>query len=216
MRNTHRRILCMGVVAALLLSLAGTGVAVPQPAHKGEAMDKVAKALSAGGIVEEVSPNEVRKVPIWVLHRGHGFALNDSGDELHVLRVHIVRARRIQPIYIRELMEANKDIEEIKTEIKEVGWHPFYRGHLRLGENHYRLVNISVDDVGDNRTVNADIVERGESGETVGNISVAVMNHEGTRRGNGELTMYGSGYSGEYRVLLDVLPPGPRPLLRGR
>jgi hypothetical protein len=216
MRNTHRRILCMGVVAALLLSLAGTGVAVPQSAHKGEAMDKVAKALSAGGIVEEVSPNEVRNVPIWVLHRGHGFALNDSGDEFHVLRVHIVRARRIQPIYIRELMEANKNIEEINAKIKEEGWHPFYQGHLRLGENHYRLVNITVDELSGNRTVNADIVERGENGETVGNISVAVMNHEGAWIGDGELTMYGGGYSGEYRALLEVLPPRPRPLLRGQ
>jgi hypothetical protein len=216
MENIHRRILCMGVVAALLLSLAGTGVAVPQPAHKGEAMDKVAKALSAGGIAEEVSPNEVRKVPIWVIHRGHGFALNDSGDEFHVLRMHIVRAIRIQPIYSRELMEANKSIEKIKAEINEEGWHPFYQGHLRLGEKHYRLVNISVDDVGDNRVVNADIVELGENGETVGNISVAVMNHEGAWIGDGELMMYGGGYSGEYRVLLDVLPPGPRPLLQGQ
>ncbi len=200
----------MGVVALLLLSLLGTGVAVSQQVQKGKAADKVAKGLSWDRAVGEISQNKALKVPIRVFHRGYGFALNDSGDEFHVLRVHIIRARRIQPIYIRELMEANKNIDGIKAEIEGGGWHPFYRGHLRLGESHYRLVNITV---GDNRTFNADIVELDENGE-IGNISVAVKKYEGAWIGEGNLTMYESEYSGEYRVLLDVLPP--RPILRGR
>jgi len=160
MENIQRRILCMGVVTALLLSIAGTGVAavVPvQPVHKAIAMGKEAKGLSLDGVAKEISTNEALKVPFRVVHRGHGFALKEDSDEFHVLRVHIVRARRIQPIYIRGLMEENKSIEEIRAEIERKEWTPFYRGHLRLGENHYRLDNISIGDLGEDRIVNADV-----------------------------------------------------------
>ncbi len=199
MESKHRRILCMGVVTALLLSIAGTGVAAAQQVHRG------ARGLSLAGVAEEISTNEALKVPIRVIHSGYGFAL--SGDEFHVLRMHIVRARHIRPIYIRGLMEENKSIEEIRAEIMGAGWTPFYRGHLRLGENHYLLVNISIGDQGEARIVNADVRERGEDGETVGKISVTVMDYEGLRIGDGTLTMSEGEYSGEYRVLLDILPP---------
>lgn len=49
----------------------------------------------------------------------------------------------------------------------------------------------------------------------VGHINVTVMPYEGTWIDDGTLKMYvGDDYSGEYRVLLDVLPP--RPKSRGR
>jgi len=199
----------MGVIAVFLLSIAGTGLALSPPVQKGKAGDKAAKGLSLGGVVDEVSPNEAMKAPIRVVHSGHGFAL--SGSEFHVLRVHIVRARHIQPMYSRELMVANKSIEEIKAEIEGKRWTPFYRGHLRLGESHYRLVNLSG---GDDRNFTADIVKPSENGEIVGNISVTIMNYEGVRIGDGTLTMTEGDYIGEYRVLLDILPPLPRPMPR--
>ena len=71
MGHVKGRILCIGVLAALVLSIAGTGIAVSVPLQKGKATDKVANA------------------PIGNVHSGHGFALKDDG-EFHVHMVHIV------------------------------------------------------------------------------------------------------------------------------
>jgi len=208
----------MGMAALLLLSLLGTGVAgaQAQQVQKGEAGDNVA---------EEITPNEAvnlnlnlnLKVPIIIVYRGQGFALKADRTEFHTLRIHVVRVRHIEPIRIRELMEEDKSIEEIRGEIIEKGQTPSYRGYMRFAEEHYQLANISVmTNAGDNLTINADVMvqvqeplqgselEPGKSDSVVnvGNISVTVMDHEGVRIGEGKLTMHGE----EHWVLLDVLP----------
>ncbi len=217
MGHVKRRVLCVGVaVALLLLSIAVTGVAVSQPVQKGNAIGKVAKAMPAGGVAEEVaSTNRALRAPIRIVHSGYGFAINED-DGFHVLRVHIVKRRFFQPRYIRELMGENTNIEELRAEIEGAGGRPIYQGHLRLGENHYRLVNMSVDNGTDgNRVFDADIVgplknlEPGENMGIAGHINITVMHYEGARIGKGELTMSeGGDYSGEYNVLLDMRPLG--------
>jgi len=207
----------MGVVALLLISIVGTGVAVSVHAQKGNA-----KAMAAGVVAEEMSRNATMSVPIRAIHSGHGFALNDSSDEFHVLRVNILKVGRIYPSDIRGLMGENRSIAGIRAKIENMtGGAPFYRGDMRLGENYYRLVNISVygTDDGGNRTFDADVVGplgNAETNKTVGHINVTVMPYEGVWIGDGTLNMYEGEYSGEYRVLLDVLPPQPRSILRGR
>ncbi len=137
--------------------------------------------------------------------------------------MHIVRVREIDPVVIRGIMEEDKSIEEIKEEIIEKGGAHFYRGHMQLSEDHYRLVNVSVtqEQEGDNLTlnlnltltINADIMLplqgteplqiQSESAGSVGTISVTVKDYEGVKRGEGELALYGE----EYRVVLDLLSP---------
>ncbi len=217
MEHVKRRVLCVSmVVALLLLSIAVTGVAVSQPVQKGNAKGKVAKAMSGGGVAEEVaSTNRVLRAPIRIVHSGYGFAINEE-EEFHVLRVHIVKRRFFQPKYIRELMGEDKNIEELRAEIEEAGGRPIYQGHLRLGEKHYRLVNMSIDNGTDgNQLFDADIVgplrnlEPGENMSIAGHISMAVMRYEGARIGEGELTMSEGDYIGEYSVLLDMRPLWP-------
>ena len=207
MKRANRRILCVGVVAVLLISIVGTSVAVSEHAQKG-----YGKAMAAGKVGEEMSSNAAVKVPIRVVHSGHGFALADDGG-FHVLRVNILKVRHVHPMDIRGLMAENRSISEIRAEIEEKGGAPFYRGHMRLGENRYRLVNISVAETDDGeRTFDAEVVGplgNAETNKTAGHISVTVMPYEGVRIGDGELTMDGGEYSGEYRVLLDTLPPRP-------
>jgi len=210
MKHANRRILCMGVVALLLISIVGTGVAVSVHAQKGNA-----KAMAAtGAVAEEMSSNAAVKVPIRVIHSGHGFALANNSSEFHVLRVNILKVGRIHPMEIRGLMGENRNISEIRARIENMtGGAPFYRGDMRLGENYYRLVNINVSgtDDGGNRTFDADVVgplrKNAETNETVGHISMTVMRYEGVWIGEGELTMTEGEYKGDYTVLLDVLPP---------
>ena len=61
-------------------------------------------------------------------------------------------------------------------------------------------------DLGDDRIVNADVMEWGENGEIVGKISVTVMDYESIRIGDDTLTISEGEYSGEYRTVLDVFP----------
>jgi len=192
MEDIHRKILFC-VVALLVLSLFGTGTAAAEEVDKGN-----------------------MKVPITVACRGYGFALAEDGGEfhIHILRMHIVRVMEIDPRVVREIMRANKSIEEIRSEITEKGGAHFYRGHIRFVERHYRLRNISMGHGGNNLTlaltINADIMLplhlqgseplQSKSTGSVGNISVTVRNHEGVRIGEGRLRMYGE----EYRVLLNI------------
>jgi hypothetical protein len=189
---------CICVAALLVLSLLGIGSAAAREVQKGKAAD---------GISEAIAPDDATNVPIMVVYRGYGFALKGAGEEIHMLRILIFKVQSIDPPYIRDLMEEDKSIEEIKGEIIERGWASFYRGDMRFAEEHYGLENISLtrDREGDNLTINADVMlplQGSESGERAGTISITVMDYEGMRIGKGKLTMYGE----EYQVLLDVLP----------
>jgi hypothetical protein len=167
------------------------------------------KGLAPGQVTEEIPQLAAIKAPITVLHKAQGFALNESRDEFHVLRTSIIRVRRVQPMRMRDLMETNKSIEDIKAEIAGGDWVPFYKGSLRLGEKNYQLVNISVTETEGNRTFSADLVDPlvdSEPSETVGRIEVTVLNYEGVRIGDGTLTMDAGDYTGEYHVLL-IIPP---------
>ncbi len=200
MEHEKRRFLCVGVVAAFLLSIAVTGVAVSQPVQKGKAM---ATVLSG----EMVETNGVENVSVGLVYRGHGFALN--GDEFHVLRVQVIRAMHLEPGYVKALLRENKSIEGIETETGKCT--PYHRGHMRIGENHYRLVNMSVDanETNGSRVFKADVLGQQDAGTNriVGRIRITTMEYEGAWVGEGELSMDEGEYKGEYRVLLDVLPP---------
>lgn len=191
------------MAALLLLSLPGTGIAAAEEAGKGNA-----------------GATEALEVPITVVYRGYGFALKEEGGGFHLLRMHIVRVREIDPMVMRGIMEEEKSIEEIKDEIIEKGGAPFYRGHIQFREDHYRLGNITMtqEQEGDTLnlnlnltltlTINADIMLplqgleplQSERAGNVGSISVTVKDYEGVRIGEGELALYG----GEYRVLLNL------------
>ena len=203
-------LLCVGVVALLLISIVGTSVAVSEHAQKGNG-----KAMAAGKLGEEMSRNATMNVPIRAIHSGYGFALANNSSEFHVLRVNILKVGHIHPSEIRGLMVGNKSISEIRARIENMtGGAPFYRGDMRLGENYYRLVNISVNETedGGNRTFEADVVGplgNAETNETAGHISVTVKQYEGVWIGNGTLNMYdGDEYKGEYSVLLYMSPSG--------
>jgi len=88
-------------------------------------------------------------VPVKVVYCGYGFALNadGTGTEFNALplRVNIIRVRQLEPIRIRELMEQNRSIDEIRGEIMEKACAPTYQGYMQFAGTHYKLVNINVN-----------------------------------------------------------------------
>ena len=94
-------------------------------------------------------------VPVKVVYRGYGFALNADGTGMKTgtgmeflalpLRVNIIRVRQLEPIRIRELMGQNKSIDEIRGEIMEKACASTYQGYMQFAGTHYKLVNITVN-----------------------------------------------------------------------
>ena len=154
--------------------------------------------------MKEVAHNWIINGPIIAVHSGTGFALNEAN--FHVLRIQIISVKHLRSSDIRGLMEANKSIKEIRTEIMEGEGPLFYQGYLRLGvNNRYTLTDIIiVNETGEYQTFTADIWS--DSGK-VGTIWVTAGNYEGFRIGEGNLTMSEGDYAGGYRVLLTVNTP---------
>ncbi len=162
----------------------------------------VVLSIVSGIITVSVTAMPRSKVPVAVVYSGHGFVLN--GDEFHVLRVQVIKAKELKPREIMEYIGANTSLKELKAAIEKE--RPRYRGRLRVGDELYRLDNITTG----NRTVSADLMNvSGLTRERAGHISITVMQYEGTRIGEGTLSMYKGAYIGEYRVLLAMLPPQP-------
>ncbi|MEA2032105.1 MAG: hypothetical protein U9N41_00805 [Euryarchaeota archaeon] len=135
------------LLCSTLVTGAGAGIAVAQ----GEEYQQQPLTEYNGG--ERVAQGEAEPaiddddVPIKVVYRGYGFALNadGTGTEFHALRVNIIRVRQLEAIRIRELMEQNWSIDEIRGEIMEKACAPTYQGYMQFAETHYKLVNINVN-----------------------------------------------------------------------
>jgi len=163
-------------------------------------------SIVSGIITVSITAMPMPRVPVAVVYSGHGFALN--GDEFHVLRIQVIKVREPKPREIMGYIGANMSLKELKAAIAKE--RPRYRGRLRVGEELYRLDNITTGDM----TVSADLMNvSGLTLERAGHINITVMRYEGTRIGEGTLSMYKGAYIGEYRVLLAVLPPHP---IKGR
>lgn len=170
-----------------------------QQREEGRATDNGTNGLG----MKEVSHNWIINGPIIAVYSGTGFALNEAN--FHVLRIQIISVKHLRSSDIRGLMEANKSIKEIRTEIMEGEGPLFYQGYLRLGDNRYTLTDIIiVNETGEYQTITADIWS---DSEKVGNIWVTAGNYEGFSAGEGNLTMSEGDYAGGYRVLLTVNTP---------
>jgi len=144
----------MLAIAALLLCStlvtgvgAGIAVAQEQESQQQPLAEYCEGERDAQGEAEAELAMDDNDVPVKVVYRGYGFALNadGTGTEFHALRVNIIRVRQLEPIRIRELMEQNWSIDEIRGEIMEKACAPTYQGYMQFAGTHYKLVNISVN-----------------------------------------------------------------------
>lgn len=189
------KIMAAVVAALLLVGLVGCAVASPAWARWDDDTKDTKDTNGRGGL--DVPPRLGPNPRVWVIHRGYGFALNES--EFHVLRIHLVRMKHLEPLDIRGLIESGMSIEEIRARLMEREGVLSYQGYLRFGQETYRLVNVSVSENGDLKSFIADMLDL-SNGATVGRISVSLEEKEGFRVGVGELTLN----SASYRVLLQV------------
>ena len=149
----------MLAIAALLLCFTlvtgvGAGIAMAQEQEYQQQQPSVEYhegERDAQGEAEAEPAMDDDDVPVKVVYCGYGFALNadgtETGTEFHALplRVNIIRVRQLEPIRIRELMEQNRSIDEIRGEIMEKACAPTYQGYMQFAGTHYKLVNININ-----------------------------------------------------------------------
>lgn len=155
--------------------------------------------------------NQSTSLVLLVQHSGSGFAIN--GSQYHVLKIGILSITEFDPAKIDELISDNKTLGQIKSdvknEIKNETDAASYNGSLMLGENLYRLSNISSKTISDNNsTIEADIAgpitlaNMNNSTAAVGHISLGFTLHENDLIGQGKLIMNSGNYSGKYNALI--------------
>jgi len=150
-------------------------------------------------------------VPIEVLHSGHGIAQKD--EESHVLRLNVEVLCPLEPMHVRNLLAANRSVDEIRENIRSRQCDVAYRGSLMLDDGLYPLVNIRVNPLGNNSTaLSADLAEpSADLGRNdtllVGRLSLIVSPSNGGVVGKGELELDHPPQGGKYAVLLSMKPP---------
>ncbi len=155
--------------------------------------------------------NQSTSLVLLSLNSGSGFAINDS--QYHVIRIGILSIAELDPAKIDKLISDNKTLGQIKSDIKNELKNEMdaasYNGSLMLGENLYKLSNISSKTISDNNsTIDADITgpitlaNMNNSTAVVGHISLEFTFHENDLVGQGKLIMDSGNYSGKYDALL--------------
>ena len=200
-----RKILVVGLIAIWLMNLTSTSLAQPP-----EVGDKANNNLAhdIGPLVKPIGMMDGAPGGI-IFHHWSGFAL--KGNKSHVLRISIESGRPVSPMSVRKLLASNRTLDEVEKEILPQEENTTYRGHIRLGEIAYQLTNIKMMFTKNNLTLNADVIEfqnrsaPSDSTVTVGLLTVDTANQEGSRKGQGELTINEGLNKGSYQVLLDML-----------
>lgn len=146
--------------------------------------------------------------PELMFSQWRGFVLNDS--QSRTLRVSIESIRPMDPVDARKLLSSNMTLEEIRAEMMKNKGDVIHRGVLRIGDDVYRLDNITMIPKENITIVDADVNEvrfgsqAGNATSIVGHLNAAIARDDGSNVSQGILDMNSSDYRGKYKVLLDT------------
>ena len=151
-----------------------------------------------------VNKSDPNRPLVDLVYMGQGFAI--KGNESHALFVSVQRVRHVEPMIIRNLMNANKSIEELKEAISEQKANITYAGDIKISEYLYKLEKISINQSETGICIDADLIDSPRANEDrtsiVGRI-VLVVFYDGTfETCRGELTINANGFFGVYKILL--------------
>ncbi len=138
-----------------------------------------------------------------LVYTGQGFAIKEN--ESHALFVSVQKVRHVEPMIIRNLMNANKSIEELKDAISEQKADITYAGDIKISKYLYKLENININQSGTGICIDADLADAraNEDSTSVVGYLVLIVLYEGLLETcEGELTINANGFSGVYKILL--------------
>jgi len=141
------------------------------------------------------------------------------GAESHPIRLNIESIRPIDPAEARRLLESNASLGEIRSSLNAEDNVPAISGNMKLNNDIYRLINITVASSGNNFTLDANVAGPiagprsgpNKSNASVGHTTIKISSTDNMESAEGTLIMNDSEYSGTYRLLLEQFPGrGPR------
>lgn len=139
-----------------------------------------------------------------LVYMGQGFAI--KGNESHALFVSVQKVRDVEPMIIRNLMNTNKSIEELKEAISEQKANVTYAGDIKISEHLYKLENININQSETGICIDADLIDSPHANENrisiVGCIVLIALYEGISETCKGELTINANGFSGVYKILL--------------
>ncbi len=202
-----KRLLFIGLTALGLLGLSGESTA--QIVDIGGLTEAPRDKMAQDNPIIVIPPKNMERAPL-DFHIWSGFALKDN--ESYILRISIESIRPVGPMGARRFLASNMTIEEIKKEILTKEGNLTYKGHIKVGESAYRLVNINMTHDSKNFTLNAIIADLKKSLEheiiatNVGHIEVNATSNEGTIKGQGEMILTDGPRIGRYQLMINMDP----------
>ena len=149
-----------------------------------------------------------------VVQNWRGFATKD--DESHPIRLNVETIRTLDPDEARRFLASNISIEEVRFQTRAEERDTISRGNIRLNNDGYWLIDITMTSSGNRSTLDANIASpRSGSGSrdaasTVGHVVVTISIVDGIEVTEGCMVIDDSKYSGTYSLLLnESLGRGP-------
>jgi hypothetical protein len=145
-----------------------------------------------------------------------GFAIR--GDESIPIRLNVENIRPIDPAEARRLLESNISLGEIRLSLRAEDKVPVREGNMKIENDVYRLINITVTQLGNTSTLKAIVAgpiagPRSRSAlnmpdTNAGHTTISISVAGGVETGDGTLVMNDPEYSGTYRLLMERQFPG--------
>ena len=143
--------------------------------------------------------------------------------ESHPIRLNVETIWTVDPDEARNLLASNMSLEDVRSQARAGDRDAILRGNIRLNNDSYRLINITLAFSGDKSTLEASLASpgsrsgSGDASSIVGHTVVTISVVDEMQVAEGYMVIADSKYSGTYSLLLDKHPSrGPRAGMLGQ
>jgi len=130
-----------------------------------------------------------------------GTASNDA--ESYPVRLNVETISTLDPDVARSLLSSNLSLEDIRSRLGSGNRDSILRGSFRIGNDSYRLVNVTIESSDNESTLSASLAGSGDQAEIAGHISVAISADDLDIASGRVVIDDDSGYRGTYKIELN-------------
>jgi len=139
-----------------------------------------------------------------------GIATKD--DESHPIRLNVETIWTVDPNEARNLLASNISLEDVRSQARAGDRDAILRGNIRLNNDSYQLINITLASSGNRSTLEASLASPSfrsgseDEASIVGHTVVTISVVDELQVAEGYVVIADSRYSGTYSLLLDEHP----------
>jgi len=154
---------------------------------------------ASGGKGAQSTSNDVGRGNVDV-QNWRGTASNDA--ESYPVRLNVETISTLDPDVARSLLSSNLSLEDIKSQLGSGNRDSILRGSFRIGNDSYRLVNVTIESSDNKSTLSASLAGPGDQAEIAGHISLAISADDLEIARGRAVIDDDSGHSGTYKIEL--------------